>query len=119
MSFSSTAREEPGFGVKGCGLRQKLGGLRVRQAVLQCGIPQRTLRFSRLGLPTATTKTLVFAGFHLHLSLLFSCFSVTSKHISDFFLIQKSIDLCVDLILDLSRGFSTLWLLQYMACLKL
>lgn len=33
------------FGVSSRGLRQKLGGLRVRQAALRCGIPPSTLRF--------------------------------------------------------------------------
>lgn len=88
-STSSKGQGGTWLGVEGCGLSQKLGGLSVRQAALHCGIPQSTLRFSRRGFPTAPTKTLLCAVFHLHPSLLFSCFSVTTKHISFFLLIIK------------------------------
>lgn len=90
------------FGVDGCGriwVVRELDRLRCGSATVWDPSEHFVVYHTRLGLPTATPKTLVCAGFHLHLSLLLSCFSVMSKHISflltDYYLKYKKVKICV------------------------
>lgn len=127
-SRSCSVRGEPGLETEPCGVRQKPGGPRVRQAALQCGIPHSTLRFIKLDWGFPRLHQRVFCAQDLNYISNYYCLvflSCPSKFHSWFYFISitENNKLCIQkryliCYICLRVLASTLWLLETLADLK-